>query len=166
MEKCRECFSEIEISNNECHYIGDKIFCNDCFEQLNELIFWCDRCCKFDHKHNNFVKTTDTFNNDIYYHENCLFECEKCNICKGYLKSEKCVDVFIGHDCKNQYHKFCVENCDDYTICKDCNLSLRVKCLNCPHRFKNCYNDNCENYNMYEYEDPDRYNGVCRNCNY
>ena len=165
-KKCSLCFDEITIMdfiNNKYYNVCNDVYCDECFCQWEYNIFWCDRCCKFDHKNDNFVSTKDMNDNIIYYHNSCLFETEKCVMCKDYLKNSECVYIFTDYNCKIEYHKKCVEDCSN--MCKYCNVSQYVKCVNCTHRFNDCYNDNCENYVTYEHEEPGRYDEMCRNCN-
>ena len=113
----------------------------------------------------NFVKSLDYDSNIIYYHVKCLFEIEKCPICKDYLKNKECVNVFVDYSCEIEYHKSCVEdknNIFKFDICDNCNISLRVKCESCNHRFMDCYNVNCK---ANDYND-NRYDGNCSNCNW
>jgi hypothetical protein len=148
--------------------VDDKLYCVNCFEDLENSIIYCERCYKFEHKNTNFdknfVKSLDYNSNVVYYHIKCLFETEKCPICKDYLKNEECVDVFVDYNCKIEYHKNCVENKNNifmFDICNECSISLRVKCESCNRRFMDCYNNDCKANNY-----DDRYNGNCCNCNW
>jgi len=149
--------------------VDDKLYCVNCFEDLENSIIFCERCCKFEHKNTNFdknfVTSLDYDSNVVYYHIKCLFETEKCPICKDYLENEECIDVFVDYNCKIEYHKSCVENKNNifmFDICEECGISLRVKCQCCNRRFMDCYNNDCK---ANDYDD-DRYNGNCGNCNW
>jgi len=151
--------------------VDDKLYCVNCFEDLENSIIYCERCYKFGHKNTNFdknfVKSLDYDSNVVYYHIKCLFETEKCPICKDYLKNKDCLDVFVDYGCKIEYHKSCVEdknNIFEFDICEECGISLRVKCESCNHRFMDCYNDNCCNKNGSCYDG--RYDGNCSACNW
>ena len=69
--------------------VGDKTYCVKCFDDIEDSIIFCERCCNFEHINENFdetfVKSLDKSSNVIYYHIKCLFETEKCPICKDYL---------------------------------------------------------------------------------
>jgi hypothetical protein len=151
--------------------VDDKSYCVNCFEDLENSVIYCERCYKYEHRNNkfdeNFVKSLDPNSNVIYYHIKCLFESEKCPICKDYLKNKEYVDVFIDYGCKIKYHTSCVQdknNVFNFDICEKCGISLRVKCETCNHRFMDCYNDNCDTYG---YDDTyDRYDGNCSDCNW
>ena len=149
--------------------VDDKLYCVNCFEDLGDSIIFCERCCKFGHRNENFdenfVKSLDYDSNVIYYHIKCLFETEKCPICKDYLENKDCLDVFVDYGCKIEYHKSCVEdknNIFEFDICEECGISLRVKCESCNHRFMDCYNNDCK---ANDYDDG-RYDGNCGNCNW
>ncbi len=151
--------------------VDDKLYCVNCFEDLGDSIIYCERCYKYEHRNKNFdenfVKSLDYDSNVIYYHIKCLFETEKCPICKDYLKNKDYVDVFVDYGCKIEYHKSCVEdknNIFEFDICEECGISLRVKCESCNHRFMDCYNDNCCNKNGSCYDG--RYDGNCSACNW
>ena len=151
--------------------INDKHYCANCFEDLGDSIIYCERCYKFGHRNENFdenfVKSLDYDSNVIYYHIKCLFETEKCPICKDYLENKDCLYVFVDYGCKIEYHKSCVEdknNIFEFDICEECGISLRVKCESCNHRFMDCYNDNCCNKNGSCYDG--RYDGNCSACNW
>jgi hypothetical protein len=173
---CSLCLDKITITdftNNRYYNVSNDVVCDECFCLREFGFFWCDRCCEFDYKQNNYVETKDIYDNIIYYHNKCLFEPEKCPICEDYLKNKECIDVRVDRNCKvNKYHKSCVEFGRDiyyeHNVCKYCNVSLRVKCVNCTHRFNDCYNENCESYitNEDECEEPGRYDGRCRSCNW
>jgi len=177
-KKCSLCFNEItniDIVNNKCHHIGTNVFCEKCFNDIEEDdVFFCERCCEFDYKNDNYIETEDINNDIIYYHNKCLFETEKCFICKKYLKNEECVFIFVNYNCKMECHEGCVDDKYDIEywktslICKYCGISFRVKCTNCSDRFRDCYNKDCENYDEEAEGDngePGRYNGRCRYCN-
>jgi len=149
--------------------INDKSYCANCFEDLGDSIIYCERCYTYEHRNENFdenfVKSLDYDSNVVYYHIKCLFETEKCPICKDYLENEECIDVFIDYNCKIEYHKSCVENKNNifmFDICEECGISLRVKCESCNHRFMDCYNNDCK---ANDYDDG-RYDGNCGNCNW
>lgn len=149
--------------------VDDKLYCVNCFEDLGDSIIYCERCYKYEHRNKNFdenfVKSLDYDSNVIYYHIKCLFETEKCPICKDYLKNKDYVDVFVDYGCKIEYHKSCVEdknNIFEFDICEECGISLRVKCESCNHRFMDCYNNDCK---ANDYDDG-RYDGNCGNCNW
>jgi len=151
--------------------VDDKLYCVNCFEDLGDSIIYCERCYKYEHRNKNFdenfVKSLDYDSNVIYYHIKCLFETEKCPICKDYLENKDCLDVFVDYGCKIEYHKSCVEdknNIFEFDICEECGISLRVKCESCNHRFMDCYNDNCCNKNGSCYDG--RYDGNCSACNW
>ena len=153
--------------------VNDREYCENCFEDLGDSIIYCERCCKFEHRNENFdenfVKSLDYDSNVIYYHIKCLFETEKCPICKDYLKNKECVDVFVDYDFNIEYHKSCVEdknNVFKFDICEYCGISLRVKCESCERRFGDCYNEDCKNYGYDQYEESGRYDGNCSNCNW
>ena len=171
-KKCSLCFSEITIIDfvdNKCYHIGNNVFCEKCFDDMKNSVFFCERCCDFDYKNDNYIETKDINNDIIYYHNKCLFEIEKCPICKNYLKNKECVYIFVDYDCKIEYHKSCVEdenNIYKYDICKYCGISLQVKCESCEHRFRDCYNKKCKNYGYVEYNESGRYNGQCEKCNW
>jgi hypothetical protein len=149
--------------------VEDKTYCVKCFDDIEDTLIFCDRCFKREHRNENFdkhfVKSLDYDSNVIYYHIKCLFETEKCPICKDYLKNKDCIDVFIDYGCKIEYHKSCVENKNNifmFDICEECGISLRVKCESCNHRFMDCYNNDCK---ANDYDDG-RYDGNCGNCNW
>ena len=150
--------------------VDDKIYCVNCFEDLEDSIIYCERCYKYEHKnqnfYENFIKSLDNDCNVIYYHITCLLDTEKCPICKVYLKNKECVNIFVDYGCKIEYHKSCVKdknNIFKFDICEECGISLRVKCNSCNHRFMDCYNDSC-NANCSCYDD--RYDGNCSACNW
>ena len=172
---CSKCHREETLSDiAEDKYmteIHNEYFCEDCYENMIDSIFFCDRCCEYDYTINeNFVLTkkySDDIDN-IYLHKKCLYEYEKCNICKNYLKNMECVEIFIDYGSKISYHKECVEdeeNIYEHDICTYCGISLRVKCLECNHVFPDCYNNNCKNYLNYD-ANTDRYDGLCGECNW
>jgi len=175
MDYCFICSKEYTLSLfAEGKYftnVDDKAYCVNCFEDLGDFIIYCERCYKYEYRNKNFdenfVKTLDYDNNVIYYHIKCLFETEKCPICKDYLKNKDCVDVFVDYGCKIEYHKSCVEdknNIFKFNICEECGISLRVKCESCNHRFMDCYNNNCDKKGSCY--DDDRYDGNCSACNW
>ena len=175
VKNCFICSKEYTLSLfSEGEYfteVDDKLYCVNCFEDLENSIIYCERCYKFEHKNTNFdknfVTSLDYDSNVVYYHIKCLFETEKCPICKDYLKNKDCLDVFIDYGCKIEYHKSCVEdknNIIEFNICEECGISLRVKCESCNHRFMDCYNDNCCNKNGSCYDG--RYDGNCSACNW
>lgn len=150
--------------------VDDKIYCVNCFEDLENSIIYCERCCKYEHRNKNFdenfIKSLDHDGNVIYYHITCLLDTEKCPICKVYLINKECVNIFVDYGCKIEYHKSCVKdknNIFKFDICEECGISLRVKCNSCNHRFMDCYNDSC-NANCSCYDD--RYDGNCSACNW
>jgi len=172
-KQCSNCSKEYTLSLfAEGKYfteVDDKLYCVNCFEDLEDSIIYCNRCYEYEHKNKNFdenfVKSLDYDSNIIYYHVKCLFEIEKCPICKDYLKNKECVNVFVDYSCEIKYHKSCVEdknNIFKFDICDNCNISLRVKCESCNNRFMDCYNDNCK---ANDYND-NRYDGNCSNCNW
>ena len=67
-------------------------------------------------------------------------------------------------------HKSCVEgeieNIFEFNICKYCGISLPVKCESCPHRFSDCYNEDCKTYGYGQEYGSGRYDGNCSNCNW
>ena len=169
-KKCSACFNEITIVDfvdNKCYHIGNNVFCEKCFDNMEDNVFFCERCCVFDYKNDNYIETKD-INNDVnYYHIKCLFETEKCPICKDYVKNKECVYVFVDYGCKIEYHKGCIEdknNVFKFDICDECSISLRVKCESCNHRFMDCYNVNCVTYGCHNCDD--RYDGNCGSCNW
>lgn len=154
--------------------VEDKTYCVKCFDDIEDSIICCERCCNFEHINENFdetfVKSLDNNSNVIYYHIKCLFETEKCPICKDYLKNKECIDVFVDYDIQIEYHKSCVEgeieNIFEFNICKYCGISLPVKCESCPHRFCDCYNEDCKTYGYGQEYGSGRYDGNCSNCNW
>ena len=170
--KCSKCFNEITImdfTDNKFYHIGDNVFCEKCFDDMKDSVFFCERCCVSDYKNDNYIETKDKNNDVIYYHNKCLFEYEKCHICKDYLKNKECVDVFVDYDFQIEYHKSCVEdknNVFKFDICRECGISLQVKCESCPHRFSDCYNEDCKTNGYVQYYEPGRYDGQCEDCNW
>ena len=153
--------------------VEDKTYCVKCFDDIEDSIIRCERCGNFEHINENFdetfVKSLDNNSNVIYYHIKCLFETEKCPICKDYLKNKECIDVFVDYDIQIEYHKSCVEdknNVSKFDICGECGISLQVKCESCPHRFSDCYNEDCKTYGYVQYCEPERYDGQCEDCNW
>jgi len=182
---CSICLKEETVSdiaeNNWFTDVEDKTYCVKCYNDIKTVLICCDRCLKEEHKNENFhdqyVETRDIDGDVIYYHVKCLFKYELCPICKTYSKNKEWVDILIDYDSQIKYHKSnpnpikyhksCVENEDNiwkYDICRYCGVSLLVKCEDCEHRFRDCYNKDCKNYSYYEHDYIDRYDGRCEKC--
>ena len=43
---------------------------------MEDRVFFCERCCEFDYKNDNYIETKDINNDVIYYHNKCLFDTE------------------------------------------------------------------------------------------
>ena len=142
---CSICLKEETLSDfsEGTHFtdVEDKTYCVKCFDEIEHNIISCNRCFDWAHRNENFaekfVKTRDINNDVIYYHIKCLFETEKCPICKDYLNNKECVYVLVDYGCKIEYHKSCVEDknnifkFDIYLVCTIlgvifCNLSVNI----------------------------------------
>lgn len=163
----KETFSDF-VEGTTFTDVENKTYCATCFDKMEDTLFFCDRCYKIEHKNDQFVTTTDINNDMIYYHINCLRDDELCIICKKYLQSEECINMFIDYNCKIECcHKNCItDNYSKYDICHECGISMLVKCENCNRRFRDCYNKECANYGYDMYREPGRYDGYCETCNW
>ncbi len=176
-DNCSICFREktmFDDVNETFTDIEDKTYCEDCFEDLGDSIICCDRCYDgWKHKKEDFderfIEMKNINNDVIYCHIKCLYENEKCPICKNYLKNEECVTLLTGYYDyeKTEYHIRCVEDKNNNfkdKMCYECDISLREKCNRCEYRFIDCYNKNCKNYAYFD--EDGRYDGCCGKCNW
>lgn len=173
---CSNCNKEKTITDNYHETftkVDDKTYCDDCFDILEDNIFFCANCCDHGHKNEDINKKyieKYLCGELVYYHTKCIPDYFLCPICKNDLDNNECIEIFIGENTKIDYHKKCVQeklnNIYDYSICKDCGISLKATCEGCEHIFIDCYNPNCTTYGCYNFDDVDRYDGYCSKCNW
>ena len=174
---CHNCLRKETIEdclNDNFTEIENENYCDICYENMKDVVIFCEGCFEFGFRNENFTQTyveVKIEKEPIYYHIKCLPDYWKCPLCKEFLneEEEECIDCFVGYNLQIEHHTRCIEEAkNNNDFCEECNVSFRTKCEgeNCENRFLNCYNENCEAYN---YDDENngytdgwfRYPGWC-----